>query len=70
MPASKWIVYGLEEKIIEILKAVKYKKKHHFGNPFVTPYQIAIIFKDIYSSEFQSIGLPIGGKKTGNKNTL
>lgn len=61
-----WEQYNLEEKILDILD-VRYSHdpEHPLGRPFLTPYQIAINFKEQYQSDFDAIGMPRGGIDTG-----
>ena len=42
----------------------------YFGRPFLTPYQIAIKFQELYPQDFQTIGKPIGGNGTGQQDSL
>ena len=44
-----WETHGLEEKIVGLLAEVSYyEPDHHFGRPFLTAYQLAILFKERY----------------------
>ncbi|MPM44653.1 hypothetical protein SDC9_91332 [bioreactor metagenome] len=65
-----WEELKLEEKIIEILRVESHEPGHHFGRPFFTPYQIAIEFKIRYPEEFEKIGKPVGGKGTGQPDSV
>jgi len=67
---SIWDKYQIESKVLNILNIQSHNPDHHFGRPFLTPYQIAIEFKRIYPSEFAAIGKPIGGKNTGQHDSL
>ncbi|MFC1493331.1 hypothetical protein ACFL6O_05165 [candidate division KSB1 bacterium] len=58
------------DKIENILSVQPHVPNHHFGRPFLTPYQIAIRFEDKYQKVFQKIGKPVGGKNTGQKDSL
>jgi len=51
-----WEQYNLEERILNILN-VRYSHdpEHHFGRPFLTPYQIAISFREQYFGLLQLI---------------
>lgn len=66
-----WEQYNLEERILDILD-VRYSHdpEHHLGRPFLTPYQIAISFKEQYQSDFDAIGMPIGGIGTGQHTSF
>ncbi len=71
---SIWQKENLEDKIIRILKDVKFRSnpQHHFGQPFVTPYQLAMelnkregtIVKKLKSCK------EIGGEGSGSYNSL
>lgn len=67
---SQWDKLQLEDKIVEILTGVRYHKKHHFGRPFLTAYQLAIAFAERYTTEFQQLGYPIGGQGIGQRTSL
>ena len=68
---SIWQRFSFESHIREILNDVPlHPKGHHFGRPFLTAYQIAIEFAERYPNDCKSIGKPIGGKGTGQKNSL
>jgi hypothetical protein len=66
-----WEANDLEEKVIEVLADVTYyKPDHHFGRPFLTAYQLAILFKKRFPEEFGRFGHPIGGRGSGVQFTL
>jgi hypothetical protein len=67
---SIWDKFQMEEKILAILDVRSYAPRHHFGRPFLTPYQIASAFKKRHPAAFREIGLPLGGDKTGQYNSL
>ncbi len=62
-----WGNNHLGQKIVEVLADVTYTSNpdHHFGRPFVTAYQLAIIFKERFPEKFSRFGHPIGGKDSG-----
>ena len=61
--SSIWDANDLKPKVIGLLASVKYcKPDHHLGRPFLTAYQLAVLFKKRYPEHFESIGLPVGGK--------
>lgn len=67
---SQWDNLQMSEKISQILKVQSHKPRHHFGRPFLTPYQIAIRFKKQFPSDFSTIGKPVGGKGTDQQDSL
>lgn len=64
---SQWNDLNMDTKISEILRVDSHYPNHHFGRPFMTPYQIAIAFHCQFSQEFQTIGKPLGGKRDRTK---
>ena len=60
----------MDSKISQILNVQSHDPNHHFGRPFLTPYQIAIKFQQQFPQDFQTIGKPIGGKGTGQQDSL
>lgn len=68
---SRWEEFDFEARIRGILQRTEYyRDNHHFGRPFLTPYQIAIEFARLYPQDFANINLPIGGAGTGAYNSL
>lgn len=67
---SKWDQLNMDAKIVQILDVQSHDPNHHFGRPFLTPYQIAIKFHRLFPKEFREIGKPIGGKGTGQQDSL
>lgn len=67
---SRWDELEMETKILDILDVWSHAPEHHFGRPFLTPYQIAIMFREKYPEDFAFIGLPVGGKEIGQRNSL
>ena len=66
-----WENNDLEQKIVDLLADVTYTESdHHFGRPFVTAYQLAILFKERYPEEFKRFGHPVGGKDSGVQYSL
>ncbi len=70
MSRSLWDELQLEDKIFQILSVESHNPDHHFGRPFLTPYQIAISFKSLFPDDFARIGKPVGGKGTGQQDSL
>lgn len=68
---TTWEQYNLEERILDILD-VRYSHdpEHHLGRPFLTPYQIAICFRERFPDDFDAIGMPVGGRHIGQHNSL
>jgi hypothetical protein len=67
---SLWENLDIEDKVREILDVKSQEPGHHFGRPFMTPYQIAISFKERHPDDFQAIGKPLGGKGTGQQDSV
>ena len=67
---SQWDDLNMDAKTSQILDVQSHDPGHHFGRPFLTPYQIAIRFHEQYQTEFNTIGKPIGGKGTGQQDSL
>ena len=68
---SIWEQFKFERKIREILADVSCSREgHHFGQPFLTAYQVAIEFALKYPNEYKEIGMPIGGKDSRENNSL
>ena len=66
-----WERHGLERKIAEILSAITYENPdHHFGRPFLTAYQLAILFKERFREDYELLGYPVGGRGSGGQFTL
>ena len=64
---TKWDANSLESKIVKLLKDIRYEG-HHLGRPFVTGYQLALLFKKEFPEDFKRLGGVVGGKGSGNKN--
>lgn len=64
MVDTTWTKFEIEKKIIRILAEIPtFERARHFGRPFLTSYQIAIVFSHRYPDDFRHLGLPIGGEK-------
>ena len=69
--ANFWESNGLDEKIVGLLAEISYHEAdHHFGRPFLTAYQLAILFKERFPEEFRNFGHPVGGKDSGVRFSL
>ena len=67
---SIWEEFSLESRIRSILDVISHDQTHHFGRPFLTAYQIAISFAERWPADTQRIGKPVGGKGTGQHDSL
>ena len=68
---SIWNDFNIEDHIRNILiEDAEGTQPHHFGNSFLTAYQIAIIFADRHPEEFDAIGKDIGGYGTEDSHSL
>lgn|SRR5690554_7940672 len=69
---SNWETYEFEDRIKAILRDLQYGENEldHFGQPFVSSYQIAIAYAERHPEAFQALNLPIGGLGTGEHNSL
>ena len=66
-----WVDHDLGGKIVHVLSEVTYfRPDHHFGRPFLTAYQLAILIKARFPDTFQCYGHPIGGKGSGDRNSF
>ena len=72
MTDTEWVEHNMEENIRALLRTVHNNTDP--GNPatrpFVTSYQIAMMFERNYRDIFDHIGYPIGGEGTVGSNTL
>ncbi len=68
---SKWEELDIENKLIDILRQAEgHPEDHHFGSPFLTAYQLAIAFAQLYPDDARSLGFPVGGEGIGQRNSL
>ncbi len=68
---SLWRELNIYQKVIEILSEIRYyDPTHHFGIPFVTAYQLAILLADQYPEIKRRLGMEIGGEGIGERNSL
>lgn len=70
MAISQWDQLQMDAKLLRVLDVQSHDPSHHFGRPFLTPYQIAIRFNQLYSQDVQIIGKPLGGAGTGQQDSL
>ncbi|MFV7771623.1 hypothetical protein [Shewanella marisflavi] len=67
---SLWDDLGLNEKMLTVLDVSSHVEDHHFGRPFLTGYQVAMRFKELFPDDFAKIGKPIGGEGVGSRDSL
>ena len=67
---SIWNDYSIETRIRDILDVPPRREGHHFGRPFLTAYQIAILFAERYRDDLDAIGKEIGGRGAGPSQSL
>lgn len=68
---SFWDDKNLGQKIADLLASVTYvEPNHHFGRPFLTAYQLAVLFKQRFPEDFDEFGHPLGGKGSGVQFSL
>ncbi len=64
-----WESHSLGPKVVELLGSLSYDG-HHLGRPFLTGYQLAILFKERFCNDFDSLGYPVGGLGSGTEFSL
>lgn len=67
---AKWEQFDMERRINEVLSTVRFDPAHHFGRPFLTPYQIAIELTCRHPDLCADLGMELGGAGTGLQNSL
>ena len=70
-----WQQLDMLNKIVELLSGIEYRQDpdHHLAPPFVTAYQLAIMFALQHPEDFDifcSRGFPMGGRDSGSRNSL
>ena len=66
-----WEDNDLGRKIVEVLAEVTYQNPdHHLGRPFLTAYQLAILFKRRFPEDSDHLGHPVGGAGSGLQYSL
>jgi hypothetical protein len=65
---SQWQEYDFEGKLIEILHAEEFttRSPHHFGQPFVTAYQLAAAFEEKYPDLCRELNKVVDGAGPNN----
>ena len=66
---TKWDKYGIHSKLETILASTAINHNHGVRD-YLDAYQLAIEFAKKNPKEFASLGKPIGGKGTGQRNSL
>ena len=71
---SLWVELDMERKIVGLLaEQANNNVGSDFGRPYVTAYQLAIMFAERYPEDFElfdSRGFPLGGLNSGTSNSL
>ena len=68
---SKWDEHNLTEEIKAILSGVKPQNETpHFGNVFLSSYQLAIEYAKRHPDYLEILGKEIGGEGTGSYDSL
>ena len=67
---SLWEDFAFEARIRDILNVEPRRENHHFGRPFLTAYQIAILLAERHPEDIAAIGKQIGGRETGLSHSL
>lgn len=73
MPMSKWEEYGLVDMIrVELRNVLRQAREgdHKFDPPFITAYQLAIALVEQDQDLCEKLGMPLGGKDSGEGETL
>ena len=64
--SSSWDSLSMEDKVVQVLSDIIYHyPNHHFGRPFLTAYQLAILINERFPDTFLSFGHSIGGRDSG-----
>ncbi len=66
---SQWEQHQIEDKVVRLLREVE-DESHHFGQPFLTAYQLAIEFDTRHHDVVAQLGLQVGGAGTGEHTSL
>jgi hypothetical protein len=68
---SKWDDHDLTARVTNILDGVLYHNpEHHFGRPYVTPYQLAIALDQQHPGIRENLDLPLGGLGTAQQTSF
>lgn len=66
---SQWEDLAIQSKVVSILAQVQ-GGDHHFGRPFMTPYQIDIELDHRYHRQLTPLNRAVGGRGTGVRYSL
>ena len=67
---NKWQEHELTAKLVQVLAGLQAGSPHHFGQPYVSTYQLAIALEQKFPDLVAAIGKPIGGAHTGQETSL
>ena len=67
---SQWDNLGIQACVEAILSGVPESEHHFGGRPFMTAYQIAIVFAHDYPHQFEQLRKEVGGKDTGVRDSV
>ena len=62
--------FDLGDLIRILAECLEYKSNHHLGRPFMSAYQIAILFADAHPGHHLVQTLAVGGEGTGERKSL
>ncbi|QCX34374.1 hypothetical protein FDN13_12050 [Caloramator sp. E03] len=69
---SNWQTYDFENRIRNILSNINYSPNpsHHFKRPYLSAYQIAIEFNNLYPNDVAAMGYVVGGDGSNTLKSL
>jgi hypothetical protein len=71
MMNNDWNDLHLESKLLTLLSEIPvFQSAHHLGRPFLTSYQVAILFKHRYPNDFARMGIPIDASDVPDEISL
>lgn len=63
---SEWGNLSIQSKLERLLASFfREQRPHHLGIPFLSAYQLAILYAQEYPDDLQQLDLTVGGKDTG-----
>ena len=54
--SNPWEEFGVERKVLDILRELPYEETHSFGRHFLTSYQIAILLDQAHPGLMEDLG--------------